>query len=69
MRLIYKITLFKDLSLEELRDFQYTFNYIDWDQKFHAAINCNHAQTGEGMKDVGFRAGMETGYIFRRYTM
>lgn len=48
VRLVYKITLFKDLSPEQLARFQFNFNYIQQDQKFHAAIKCNHAQTNEG---------------------
>lgn len=69
MRLIYKITLFKNLSPEQLWDFQYTFNYIYRDQKFHAAIKCNHAQTGGVMKAIGYWAGMESGYDFGIYAM
>lgn len=57
VRLMYKITLFKDLTQEQLRYIQFTLNYVYRDWKFHATIKCNHAQTGEVMKAIGYGSG------------
>lgn len=37
VRLIYTITLFQDLDPEARRQFQYNFDYIHQDPRFHAA--------------------------------
>lgn len=69
VRIVYKLTLFREMDSNLLQEFQFNFDYVCRDQTFHATIKCNHAKTEWQIKCIEYHVAMEQEFAFGTYAM